>query len=571
MRPPDRPPVRVVGRSLVLVAAAVLLVAATLGGCFDGGSDDPQSFDGEGLVERAEIVAGPNSTLSAELTVDAASNVALAVVATGDDRTIRVPTPSEPTASQTIPVVGLRAETTYDVEVVAEDATGTTETVDLSFRTGRLPEDLPPLTVDVSDPERMDPGTTIFNARFWGPPEDSDLEVEPREDNGYIVAVDDEGNVVWYYRTRLEVTDVSATPRGTLLVSVHDVMLREIDVLGHTIREWGSRVATDYAVRDFAGNEYASELTEPIPVDSAHHELSELATGNLITISTEVVELPDGAGDLLCPDDPPERVISDVIVELRPDGTVVEEWPLTDYFDPVQRPGAEMCAEHQPFAPPNWFYPEAGDTRDWTHANAAAVDETTNTLMVSIRHLDSVIGIRYRDDDEGPAGELKWDLSEEGTLELVGNGEWPRHQHAVEPQADGTILLYDNGNNRPGTTLAGGDEPPYSRAVQYRVDEQAATVEEVWEHRDVADDGAPVYARFLSDADRLANGNVLVTHGGASTRDDVLYARLVEVVPGSEGDDDEVVFDLVVGDREALGWTVYRAGRLPPGFFASSR
>lgn len=49
---------------------------------------------------------------------------------------------------------------------------------------------------------------------------------------------------------------------------------------------------------------------------------------------------------------------------------------------------------------------------------------------------------------------------------------------------DGTLIMYDNGNMRPGTTVGGGTAPPFSRAVQYEIDVDAGTATQLWEHRD---------------------------------------------------------------------------------------
>jgi arylsulfate sulfotransferase len=139
-----------------------------------------------------------------------------------------------------------------------------------------------------------------------------------------------------------------------------------------------------------------------------------------------------------------------------------------------------------------------------------------------------------------------WELGTDGSLRLT-SGDWTSHQHAVELLGDDELMVYDNGNGRT---------PPYSRAVIYKIDAAAGTAEQVWEHRDTTDDGRPMYTPFLGDVDRLANGDILITHGGASTADGKLYGRIVEVDP----DSDDVVWDLTVGETSGL-WTLYRAER----------
>ena len=88
----------------------------------------------------------------------------------------------------------------------------------------------------------------------------------------------------------------------------------------------------------------------------------------------------------------------------------------------------------------------------------------------------------------------------------------------------------------------------------------------VWEHR-LPD----TYALFLGDADRLAGGTVLITHGGISEETDdghVVLGRLVEVVE----DTGEVVWDLWSRDPdEREGWAVYRSERIPTVYPAGYR
>ncbi len=560
------------GRILIGGAVALAFIAA---GC---SGDDSQENEAKGssaagdLITSAEVRPGPNSVLSAELEIETASDSAIEVTVDGPGDSAVAGSPDGETANATVPVLGMRANETYEIEVTATSTDGDeTESLDLTFHTGSLPEDFPPLDVTVSEPDAMSPGVTLFNAMYWGPPDDSDVEIEDPDDAGLILGVDSSGETVWYYQTELTVSDVSTTDRGTLLISVDDVVIREIDMAGKVIREQGTLVATEYSPTDIEGTTFLSDITEPIDIDSSHHELYEMSNGNTLTISTEIIDLDPARTAGLCdgktnddgePIPDPQAVVGDVVTELTPDGEVVQEWAISDYFAPLDRQGTDMCTEPIAIAPPNWFYPHREDLRDWTHANAAVVDEATNTLIVSSRHLNSLMGIRYAEDENGPAGELLWDIVPDGSLAMVGDGEVAYHGHAVEPQPDGTLLYYDNGNGRPGTGPDAG-VPPFSRAVIFRVDPDAATVEQVWEHRDVLPDGSPVFAGFLSDADRLDNGNILITHGGVSTEAELNYSRLVEVVPNFETGENEIVFDAILGDQETIGWTAYRAERLP--------
>jgi hypothetical protein len=143
------------------------------------------------------------------------------------------------------------------------------------------------------------------------------------------------------------------------------------------------------------------------------------------------------------------------------------------------------------------------------------LDEKRNALIVSSRHMSAVLAIRYADDASGKSGDLLWRLGPGGDFTVQGSGELQYYQHAVEVQDDGSILLYDNGNMRPGTDLNSPDisQHPYSRAVLFSLDEANKTVTQKWEMRSLVD-GRQLWAFFVGDADHQPNGNILVDNGG---------------------------------------------------------
>jgi len=77
-------------------------------------------------------------------------------------------------------------------------------------------------------------------------------------------------------------------------------------------------------------------------------------------------------------------------------------------------------------------------------------------------------------------------------------------QHGLRRLPNGNLILFDNGNTH---------SPNFSRAVEYRVDEGARTATLVWQYRPNPD--LPSLA--LGFAQRLANGNTLVTFGPRGT------------------------------------------------------
>jgi hypothetical protein len=143
-------------------------------------------------------------------------------------------------------------------------------------------------------------------------------------------------------------------------------------------------------------------------------------------------------------------------------------------------------------------------------------------------------------------------------------GEWFYQQHAPEVQADGTILLYDNGTERPGTVPAGGTELPYSRAVVYRLDRSGPpgtwTAHQVWEHRATEPGGEPTYADFLGDADHIGGGHILICHGAVPdpAAGDRYSARILEVDRATGA----TVLDIRLPAAPDFGRRAYRAEHL---------
>ncbi|WCO67645.1 aryl-sulfate sulfotransferase [Iamia majanohamensis] len=561
----------------------VLLLSACSGD--DGGDDDasdttegsttttappPTSTEADGPDGTVVLADNPDSTLSAVVTVTTDAPATAALVATSaDGHQVDLPAGAEPATELELPLVGLRPETEYEVAVEAAGADGTP--LDLGapvpFTTGALPDDFPPITLESVDQERTQPGLTLLSLKPWAPPTGDGAPAPAQGEGqagGYLAAVDQEGEVVWYHGTEGGVLDARQTDTG-YLYTYDELVVREVDALGRITEELAGRVATENP-EDLTGQARTTDAAVPVDTDSAHHDAGPLPSGNLLWLSTGLEEV---TGPPLCGEDEDEvtyPVIYDVVVEVEPDsGEVVGEWSLADVYDPFERPGTEMCIEGSTFAPPNFFYPVDGVV-DWTHGNSVVLDEERNALIVSLRHQSAVLALRYQDDADGPAGELLWELGPEGDLPLDGLA--PSYQHAAEVLPDGTILVYDNGNQHPGATAGEeGDDPPFSRAVIYEVDDSSDdpadwTARQIWEHRLEGEGGRPVFTGFLGDVDRLDNDDVLVTHGAISDADGALSARVVEVDrDDAAADGGDVVFDLRVGTPDDP-WTVYRSQRI---------
>jgi len=439
----------------------------------------------------------------------------------------------EPGREHRLPVLGLRAGVEYGIRVSATNQDGLTATAEtLPFLTGPPAADLPPVEVTVLDPGQMAPGITMLSVFVW--------KGLLNNDTGLLVAVDGTGEMIWYHRDPQVIDAFRRLRNGNLLYLYGTDGATEIDV-------FGAQTAHFEAAQ--------------LGIDTFHHDIIELPSTNLVVISTElrVVDgYQTGMGETSY------NVVGDVLVEFTRSGEVVRKWSSFDHLDP-HRMGTDF---HLPFW--TFSYSDAkGGTKDWTHANGLVHDPADGTMLVCMRHQDWLLKLDWS------TGEVLWKLGEEGDFVLEGAGEWFFHAHSPEPRGDGTILLFDNGNSRPEL---GEEELPFSRAVEYELDEESMTARQTWEFRDEE----PFYSQFVGDADRLANGNVLICDGGRVTDPAVpllnlsnrKWARVLEL--GGE-QCHEVVFEIVLRGEEGdgtVGFSSYRAQRLdslyPPGLATES-
>ena len=532
-------------------ALACLLVVAGCGGESAGIPDAapprPPEFVIQPSLTANEIVPlAPRLTFTTDVPTQAR-------VELGDGVTVELPGYA---AAHDVPLLGLKPGRSYRVTVKAHTSDASASAAPIDFTTDALPENFPPIRVTVSDRARMEPGVTIAS-------------VFPRraEETGplrsWLIGVDEAGDVVWYYGTREHIGDARRTSRGTLLYVDREIGAIEIDMAGTLVRRWQA-----------AAVEPAPEGVIAVDIDSVHHECFEMASGNLLALSSELRRYESWPRSEDDPSAPfaPSNVVGDRIVELRLDGTVVGSWSLLDVLDPM-RIGYNSLNGFW-----NDHYGMANrPTRDWSHANAVVHDPSDDSLVISVRHQDAVVKI-----DRG-TGALKWILGthdnwrapwSELLLAPQGGMEWPYHTHGAKVLANGNVLLFDNGTFRaspPEPKLAATEN--YSRAVEYRVDAAAKTVTEVWSYGG-AGSSDRFYSAFLSDADLMPQtGNVLITDGGrvvdeeGQPSDDLTgghrFARLVEVThtqPATK------VWEVYFGDTSPdapVGWMIYRSMRLP--------
>lgn len=413
-----------------------------------------------------------------------------------------------------IPVLGLYPDFDNAVKLSAELEDGSTMETELTMSTDAVPEDLLDFTVEISQPDKMHEGVTF---------------ISPSRD-AYPAAVDSNGDVRWYSSMMTSHNFKRLENGNNLMVTLEDGHekydhLNEEDMLGRVHQSVEIDMDNIYSPSAF------------------HHDTIILPNDNYLTL------LHDGSEDY----------VEDEIVELdRETGEIVHRINLKDVF-------------------PNEIYEEyegnGDDIGDWAHINTVEKLEDEDAILLSVRNQDMTVKLTY------PEGEIDWILSypenhheeiENYILESIDeNLKYPAGQHAVEemPDQDGNedtldIMLFDN--NR---VFARGDEElneEYSRAVQYRINQEDHTVEEIWSYGE--ERGTELYSNIVSDADYLPDSEtVLSNFGRAPHEESGGYISVINEVTKTE--DPEVVYEIhygpfAVDDIDAYV-QMYRAERLP--------
>ncbi len=445
-------------------------------------------------------------------------------------------------------VLGMHPLTQHEIRLRVRDVAGNVAEYPVRFHytTPPLPSGFPPLSVTVSNPSGMEAGLTLVPARFSS-------SMSPASGT-FIILLDAEGQVVWYYSTRAGLRDASRLRNGNILCLNTSRDAFEIDPLGNIVqRWWASNLGT-------AGAPAGSTL---VAVDTLHHELSQLPLGetaDFIGLSSSYRSYPNYPNNEVDPTItiPVGHVAGDVIVEFRRDGSIVRSFDVIDALDPYR-----IC--YNSLAPIyTGFYPTS--VTDWGHSNAVMVDPSDDTWIVSLRNQETIVKIRRADHSVVwiHSTPERWVAPWSNLLlQPIGQPfEWHFHQHWPQLDANGRLSVFDNGNYRvvppaPATPSSQW----HSRGVAYEIDPVARTTRQVWSFEGIA----PFLSGSLGGClPQAVTGNYLLTEGNMPAPMNHSFSRVQEVtgtMPGS------LQFEVYVNDPTGpapspWNWNVYRARRV---------
>ena len=439
-----------------------------------GGSAPPGSLALTGL----KIDPNPRMTLSCYVswTTSVAANSEVQFGAGGYQFHI---VDSNQVTSHKVHVVGMHAQTAYQIKAVSTNATATGSATG-TFTTGALPANTPKATVVTKTVDKIQPGWTLMNAFLNG--------TAP----GIMVMVDVDGLPVWYYvngttNDGFGATSVAWVDNHVLIGPASSEPAREVDLEGNVV--W-------------------TGPTGGTP--NATHHAGKTSAGNYLIIR--------------------ESNTSARVEELSPSNQIVWTW---DLYSTSIKPKTTAA--------------------DWCHINSVTADLAKNVLYFNCRY-QGLFKVNRADKS------ILWQMGAAIDDSMTGNITYLpdnaarfNDSHDPEIHDDGTILYYDN-QGWTGHTGGQMNGNFHTQVVEYMLDEAKKQATLTWRFPGTFSGvdnwyKQSWYTQIWGDANRLANGNILITAGNKSGT-----TRHFEVTRAGE-----VVW--------AIDWTNvggYRGVRIPP-------
>jgi len=264
-----------------------------------------------------------------------------------------------------------------------------------------------------------------------------------------------------------------------------------------------------------------------------------------------------------------KKLLDDVIIEVDWNGDIVWEWVLSEHFDEFD---FSEEAKNILFRDPN-FRAAGGGMGDWMHINSMSVlgPNKFHDAGDERFHPDNIIWDARETNiiaiTDKQSGKIVWsvgpDYSTSPELRELGWIIGQHHAHMIPKglPGEGNILVFDNvgwagyGAPNPGApTGAKNALRDYSRVLEF----DPVTLKIVWQYTPTEAgylqpvDASRFYSPFISSAQRLPNGNTLITEGSGG--------RLIEVTS-----DHEIVWEYISpywGKQMKINM-IYRAYRVP--------
>jgi hypothetical protein len=280
------------------------------------------------------------------------------------------------------------------------------------------------------------------------------------ESDAYLLILDNSGEPVYYERLHplVAALDFKKQPNGLLTYFNPNPVQRKFLAMDNQYN-----LVDSYE----AGNGYDTDLHDLQILDNDHALL--MVHDNRRVDMSQLV--PGGQPDA--------TVVGCIIQELDSAKNVVFEWRSWDHMS-ILESNQDLTAE----------------LIRYIHCNSVEQDYDGH-LLISSRHLDEVTKI------DRNSGDILWRMGGPHNDFSFTNDPGFFHQHDARRLPNGNITIYDNGNFH---------SPPYSRGVEYAVNETAMTVTRVAEFRQTPD----IFGPAMGNMQSLPGGNAVVGWGWSS-------------------------------------------------------
>lgn len=380
-----------------------------------------------------------------------------------DSGTFRSLTTATSASEHMVPIVRLRPSTNYDYEVFAVDSEErVSEGLNGSFRTDALPEAL---------------ASVEFSATGEPTPE---LLLMDHQDvaTSYILVLDADSNIVWYYASPnlvpsllYSINAIRQKPDYNLVYYMgrnkRPCCLREITPLGE--------IVDSLSYSDVDGLPHHDHLI--LPDDEVLY---------LARIHEEVDDTAQGGGRNTLVEGDSIRIWD------QKTGLTREIWNAFDAFDIKDR----VTWEPVPFYGIPGQPERPGEMMRWWNANSLNIGPRGNYIL-SVKTLNQVVSI-------SPDLEfVEWVFGGPNSgYKFLDQNDKFYLPHTVTELPNGNILVFDNGSGR--LEEEGGE---YSRVTEFALSDYDLSAFKVWEYRPEPD----LFSRTRGGAYRLGNGNTLIS------------------------------------------------------------
>ncbi|WP_258358557.1 aryl-sulfate sulfotransferase [Moorella sulfitireducens] len=235
-------------------------------------------------------------------------------------------------------------------------------------------------------------------------------------------------------------------------------------------------------------------------------------------------------------------LLDDTIIEVTWEGDIVWEWICSDHFDEYEFSEEAkniLCRD------PN-MRPSGGGMGDWMHINSMSVLGPNKWYDAGDErfHPDNIIWDGRETNIiaiiDKKTGKIVWKLGPDYNAKEVRHLGWiigQHHAHMIPRglPGEGNILVFDNG----GWAGYGAPNPGAPKGIKNALRDYSrvleinpVTLEIIWQYTPVEAgyvhpvDANRFYSPFISSAQRLPNGNTLITEGSGG--------RIIEVTPKHE-------------------------------------